>query len=791
MNVTWIYVAALYAAAVFVARRFGATFPWRVAAFFYSLVLIFMFRPMTGPYVSLPVDMLTALPPWSGVLHHVHPVNSELNDLVTQIVPWAHQVQLAWRSAELPLWNALSGSGYPLLASAQSSALSPLRLAAVPLPLGYGFTAEAAGKMLIAMSFMYAFCRRRWSELPSAIGGVCFGFSTFIQVWLHFPLASASAWIPAAMLTLDLLFERVTHRRIAATAAVWGTMLLSGHPETVAHTAFFGGLFILWLLFVEQRLDLRQTLRRIGALAAAMLLAALVASPFLTSFLEAVRKSKRFQELQARPNAIGYFSDWPSMIILFQPHFFGHVPEDVAWGPARAESITAFAGVLGAGAWLALLVRAIVRRRFRDREMFFVLMTPIVLGIILAWPGVSTLFHFLFKFAANARLRVMLCWTGAAMTAAIIDVALREAYSYLLLASLAVATALFCLITFVHFPNAAARDLAMLALLPSVLVVAASLLLAAPARDRVPAACVLFAAIIAELWSATRTWNPVVPDSLMYPTTPLIRFLQRQPKPFRIVGLYATLFPNTQAVYGLEDIRAHDPMANGRYLGLLRALSDYDTDDYFAKWTQTDTPLLDFLNVKYVVADQSLTVKDAKYRLVYEGKDGRVYENRDVLPRFFPVRYIDLAFRHEQFIRSILHQTAWRDTGIVNVLPVENDRMRQDFLHPPPKNAPDAKLTLTRAAGDDYAMRVVAPRYTLVVSSIPYWPGWRVEQNGKRALARPVNGAFLGFTVPPGTTDVRVYYRPAVFYGASVVSLLAIAAVIALAAGAVPRFGRG
>jgi hypothetical protein len=67
-----------------------------------------------------------------------------MNDLAMQIVPWAHQAREAWRSLHFPIWNALSGCGYPLLANGQSSAMSPLRLLALPLPLGYAMTAEAA-----------------------------------------------------------------------------------------------------------------------------------------------------------------------------------------------------------------------------------------------------------------------------------------------------------------------------------------------------------------------------------------------------------------------------------------------------------------------------------------------------------------------------------------------------------------------------------------------------------------------------------------------------------------------
>src|SRR5205814_3489645 len=128
MNLTWVYVALLYAAAVWIARRSGAAFPWRIAALFYALVLIFLWHPMTGEYVNLPVDIVQQLPPWSAMIRDHRVANFELNDIVMQIVPWAHQVREAWKSLHFPLWNALSGSGYPLLANGQSSGLSPIRL---------------------------------------------------------------------------------------------------------------------------------------------------------------------------------------------------------------------------------------------------------------------------------------------------------------------------------------------------------------------------------------------------------------------------------------------------------------------------------------------------------------------------------------------------------------------------------------------------------------------------------------------------------------------------------------
>jgi len=782
MNSTWFYVAVLYAAAVWLARRWGSDFPWRIAGLFYALVLVFLWLPLTGPYVNIPVDIVQTFPPWFITTRDHRVANAEINDIVLQIVPWAHQVREAWKSLHFPLWNALSGSGYPLLANGQSSGLSPIRFLALPLPLGNAFTAEAAMKMLIAMSFMYAFCRRRWSEVASAFGAICFGYCTFVQTWLHFPLVTVAVFLPAAFLTLDLIFERPTWFRFIGAISVWSAMLLGGHPETVAHIFFLAGLYAVFLV-AQAGLSVPQLLQRIGIFIVAVGLAAIIASPFLAPFVEALHKSKRYQELQVYPNEIGYYSDFPSAIVLFQPHFFGHVPYEKPWGPEVAESITGFAGVLGVAAWFGLLIRAIALRRWRDREFFFVVVTPIVLGIILGWPVVSQLFHLLFSLAANARLRLLLCWLLAAMTAAIIDVALRERPPYLLAGLAITAAMLLYLMMTIGFPDAWKKDTAMIAILPSLTVIAIGILFALPARARPAVATILLAAVIAELWEASSGWNPVLPEKRSYPSTPLIERLKDlgdvSTTPFRVVGLGSALFPNLQAIYGFEDIRAHDPMANGRYLGVPRVVGGYKTDDYFAKWENADTRLLDFLNVKYLVTPRGAELKDRqRFEVVYDGLDGRIFQNRDVLPRFYPARNVVLEFKGDLFVKRLVAQTDWANTAIVKTLPVESDRMRQDLLAPRPMTSPNATVTITEALQTEFRIRVHAPRYTLIVSSQPIWPGWQVRRNGRSIDALSVNGAFLGFTVPPGDWDIRVYYFPASFYGGLAASLLTIAVLI-------------
>src|SRR5262249_55615349 len=141
------------------------------------------------------------------------------------------------------------------------------------------------------------------------------------------------------------------------------------------------------------------------------------------------------------------------------------------------------------------------------------------------------------------------------------------------------------------------------------------------------------------------------------------------------------------------DIRAHDVMAPWRYMGLLQvATGHYNAGDYFAQWLDLETRLLDYLNVKYYTVSPRERIGDPRFKLLYEGRDGRIYENRDVLPRFFAVRNVILEFNEQRWIRILAKQDDWAHTAILDRLPVENDQMRTDLLAPRPPDAPQASV---------------------------------------------------------------------------------------------------
>lgn len=686
MNPTWLHVALVYATAVLVARRARVDIPWRVAALFYALVLAFLFKPMTGPYVNFPTDVAELISPWSATApagrSKFNVSRYEMQDVVFQMAPWAHQVRESWKSLEVPLFNPLAGSGVPLMANMQSQALSPFRLLALPLSLGHSMTAEAAMKILVALTFTFLYCRRRYDVLPSVTGAIAFGFGTFVIAWLNMPHATVAAFLPAVIYAIDLLAETRTFGRLVFASVLGPLILFGGHPETTAHIVFFATLYALWVIAFA-----RDRLRLIGFLAAACVIAACLSAPLLLPFAETLRGTVRYEETKAHPHTEATaYSDFASLVPLVDPR-----------KGSRAEVICGFAGFLGIAAWFGLLARVIAKRDWRSHEAWLVIATVLVFATIDDW-AIAAPFRQLFALSLNYRMRLFFCFLAAAMTAALVQHARRERLP--LIASLIGGVAL---LAYLH----AKADIALLT--------SAAVLIAAATRIRLAVA----AAVFAELWLAAHDWNPIRPIREVYPRTPLIEALTRLQanQPYRMAGLGGALFPNTQALFGLEDARVHDPMATSRYARTLGAAMPYTTGEYYWKFTDANAPMIDALNVKWLVTDPGVALA-GKWKLLYDGLDGRIYENGTVRPRFEGAQIV-------------------------------------------------------RAEGDEYELRVDAPHQTMVKASLAYWPGWRVTHNGKSLKPGMVDGAFLGFVVP-GSGTVKVKYLPQSFVIGMIAALAAL-----------------
>src|SRR5262249_4518113 len=133
------------------------------------------------------------------------------------------------------------------------------------------------------------------------------------------------------------------------------------------------------------------------------------------------------------------------------------------------------------------------------------------------------------------------------------------------------------------------------------------------------------------------------PSGGLFAETPVIRFLRGRPGTFRVAGEGPMLFPNSNVFAGVEDIRTHDPVERLDYTRFLDATCGSPASDYFKWLRKLDAPVLDFLNVRYVVTMPRGAAPGPRWRQVYAGTDASVFENTRVLPRAFAPARIRLV----------------------------------------------------------------------------------------------------------------------------------------------------
>ncbi|HHQ49686.1 MAG TPA: hypothetical protein ENK19_12490 [Acidobacteria bacterium] len=246
------------------------------------------------------------------------------------------------------------------------------------------------------------------------------------------------------------------------------------------------------------------------------------------------------------------------------------------------------------------------------------------------------------------------------------------------------------------------------------------------AWGRVAVAAILPLVVGGELLLAARGVHAHSPPDEIAMQTPMLRFLQSQKGPFRILPLHTFLPPESATLYGLDDVRGYDALAPAGWLVQRESMGRFTSlsmvTDVLEPWNLAPGGEgLDFWNVEFLLVHPQfdLSVEDwarplgLDLEVVYDGPDGRVFRNRRALPRVrceegSPVR--------------ILKRTPLEWT-------VEVDCRKEDRL-------------------------VVAD---------PWFPGWRAFLDGREVPWALEAGDPMVCTVPAGRHVVRVLYRPLSF----------------------------
>jgi hypothetical protein len=693
-------------------------------------------------------DRLTG-PTWIGM------------DTATAFFPWYTFLGEQLRGGHIPVWNPHQFSGAPFAADPESGWMYvPAMLAFTLLPLDAAIRAHLLFQVLLAGVSTYALARALGSNaLGGLLAATVYAHSGFFEGHnvCCYAYADVAAWLPVMLLGAELVIRSPTWR---ATAFWWGV----------------GGLALSQILaaWIGQ-----------GAYYAVLVLGSFVVFRCLTSRTGNV--ASRFATLGLHTAGIVGFSAafaaaglLPRLEYNLVSNLPGGYPDaDVS---LRATSLTNWGLIAG---WERLLLHP------GFEYIGWPVLILAVTGTVLAW-------------------RQAHIWYFALLGVAVLIIARAEPTP--LHAALSVLPGF----ARIH-ARSPERALIVFYLAPALLSAAALTSLSSWCRVRRVAKLLgagVLAVVVLDLHNA---WLTQSAESLAgggdyqfqridladyVAPTPGANFLMARAatEPVRYFGYAGHVFggpmpytlrwadPSVSALQvnnralltGLDDIQGYNPVHVARYDEFISAVNghpqNYHHSDVFE--SGLDSPLLDVLNVRYIVMPAAPASDEVAPRVkrplerVYADEQVQIFENPSGFPRAWIVHAAEQVEPSLATLTLVREGFDPRHIAILEAPPPPLDE---------PGDAAAESVEVVSHENDRIQLRASATAPGLLVLSEVYYPAWRAYLDGQPSLVYAVDRALRGVAVPAGTHVVDLRYEsPALLIG-MIISSAAAVAFIALA----------
>jgi O-antigen/teichoic acid export membrane protein len=289
--------------------------------------------------------------------------------------------------------------------------------------------------------------------------------------------------------------------------------------------------------------------------------------------------------------------------------------------------------------------------------------------------------------------------------------------------------------------------------------------------------------VAGELYVIGTGFFPRTDSALAGYPLPCVEFLRGDADgPFRVTAYVGdgekTFNANAGWMYGLEDIRGYDSIIPRQYVEYMELIQPQTelmynriAPIYEAYAGALDSPLLDMLNVRYVLADRARPIRRDSYTLVYDGEI-LIYRNENALPRAFLVSEA-LVLPGEDAAAVDTRRQALLGTDLRRVVILEESPERDAVPANTPANAGAASATIVEYTPNQVvvAVRTAEPAYLVLGDS--YYEGWLAysspleppangepEPEEQSLRLYRANGNFRAVQVPAGEHLVRFRYSP-------------------------------
>jgi Bacterial membrane protein YfhO len=745
---------ATCAVAFFLVNRFVAKVRPGIAILLSLGPFLLTGKAMVTAGVYAPLDIAYQAPPLAAHREEMRIEGTKspvLGDVVTQFIPFRKAVRDAVKHGRLPLWNRFVLAGEPLLANTQPAVLHPGTVIGFLLPLAQAWTFEMSLRCFLALLSMYLFLRELGSgEMPSLLGAAGWCFSDYLVFFAGWQHSAAAPPVPFLLLALTRLVREPGDRSVALTVVALLLIVTAGHPETLLHGVSAAGVYFLFVLaFGGRGRRLRPLLLSIVAGALALGLAAVLLLPLAEALPHTAEHFIRSTWYAHVEKSVGVAESLRRSIPDVVPYAFGvsgHGRSAIGFGEPAA-----YVGAV-------LLPFAVLGLFSRRREKWPILLITFVgLAMWARLPVVTDAISSLplFDIGLNERMVFLAALGISALAGLGAERFVEKNGISLLFATLATLVVILLLYREVRptlirleMDPAFLRGRLLQQVVPLILlaVVAAVTLL----RRR--AATVLFAALVILLVQRRLEAGdlyPTFPNRAFYPPLSVLDPIPRH-EPWRFTATGFQFIPNISALYEVEDVRGYEAMT---FLPLTETFPLWCVPQpvWFNRVDDPTTPFLAFLNVRWVLASADWKPPSG-WKALAEGDGTRLFENPRALPRAFVPRIVR-AFPDQEQREALASIEDFAERGILG-------GAGTDWPAGEWRANGAASVRIDSYRPQRLELAVDARSKAVVGTSIPRWPGWRLEIDGERAPLFAYNHAFLGFEVPAGSRRAVLRYLP-------------------------------
>jgi hypothetical protein len=256
-------------------------------------------------------------------------------------------------------------------------------------------------------------------------------------------------------------------------------------------------------------------------------------------------------------------------------------------------------------------------------------------------------------------------------------------------------------------------------------------------------------------------YNTTTSRSLEYPETPDINYLKNDPSLYRIMTLGPFLH-HAFVPYGIEDISGYGsfyPKRYARYLFISQHKHIKNLPDQFSRWIQfkhPNSPLLDLLNVKYILTPIEKNLNSSQFTKVYNGKIN-IYENKSAFPRAFCVSSFDIQTT-DNGLTDMLRQ--WNNHDFQHKVLLEKQPDLYWKLKSHENTFMKSTVHIQKYQPNTIILKVKAPHHCMLVLGDSYHPGWQAFVDDVPETIYRANYIMRAVVVPKGEHTVTFQFKP-------------------------------